>query len=644
MIKDIIAENFKGSSFKEHLSPVTQFYGPNFAGKSSRVEALTLALVGYLPGIPKTGAAIHRALASSAAMRVEAVPFSGPSFIRSYEASGKNGSVKTNQTDAVIEPVAIDASAYLSLSGPERIKFLFARAALPGEFQIASLRATIAANLKNIKLEANTADTEAAIEAMIAILDAEATRGGEPQAFIENLADAISEAKKTAVANEQRQEKTLQGLAQNTDLEAVDQDAEATMLAVQERLNAAKVALGELAAAGKGIRARCDKLIKAAEVASKITDPVEAANALERLSQEKQKLFTLTQTRPVSSEVARSAARKEMDAAARACAASDQELRRVRAELETTRATKVCTKCGQSVVKLKEGLIAALEKQVADLTLAAAPLHEALESATRAMSTAEADYNRQLQAVNEWMEKSSQFRQLSQQHAELQDALAGYEAAKAAMAERTQAEQELEVTRAKYTEQQGVVAELEKAYAAAVQDSKRLIAQRANEQTRAAVRNELTRARAEVAITKQATSLLAELQVKLVNAAIEPLVQAANELCAPILRSPIVWQDGDIGMISPITGRFVSHASFSGTERALAYAAISVALAAATRTMRIVILDEMGRLDKDNRRLLVQTLCNLYEAKRIDQAILIDTDYITCENKNFEAIPVHSTR
>ena len=71
-------------------------------------------------------------------------------------------------------------------------------------------------------------------------------------------------------------------------------------------------------------------------------------------------------------------------------------------------------------------------------------------------------------------------------------------------------------------------------------------------------------------------------------------------------------------------GSWISHESFSGTEEALAYAAFSVAMAM-TASFRVVIMDELGRVDRSVRRKVLERMVSLVSQGKIDQFIGIDT-------------------
>lgn len=135
---NIAATNFKGRGFKNELAPITVFVGENFAGKSSRMEAMTLAIAGYLPGIEKRPSSIHERLASDSNMNITAAFDGGQIVVREYEKD-KEGSVKCKTVFRglpkgwAVEPVLVDADEFLGLSEKERVKFLFNHIQVQGD-------------------------------------------------------------------------------------------------------------------------------------------------------------------------------------------------------------------------------------------------------------------------------------------------------------------------------------------------------------------------------------------------------------------------------------------------------------------------------------------------------------------------------
>lgn len=50
MIKTIRTRNIKGNTFDQELTGRDVFVGPNGSGKSTRLQAVQLAMLGYIPG------------------------------------------------------------------------------------------------------------------------------------------------------------------------------------------------------------------------------------------------------------------------------------------------------------------------------------------------------------------------------------------------------------------------------------------------------------------------------------------------------------------------------------------------------------------------------------------------------------------
>ena len=130
---------------------------------------------------------------------------------------------------------------------------------------------------------------------------------------------------------------------------------------------------------------------------------------------------------------------------------------------------------------------------------------------------------------------------------------------------------------------------------------------------------------AKAAVGQELKDLLDELLKECIKRSIGPLVDLANSLCTGILSAPLTFEDGEIQMVKP-TGAH-SHRSMSGSSKALAYAALNIGLAASS-PVKLVVLDELGRLDGHRRVALVNRLGELIKAGKIDQAILADTDPI----------------
>jgi small-conductance mechanosensitive channel len=126
----------------------------------------------------------------------------------------------------------------------------------------------------------------------------------------------------------------------------------------------------------------------------------------------------------------------------------------------------------------------------------------------------------------------------------------------------------------------------------------------------------------EKVITDAAVEAIKELQKRMVRDAFEPLLTHANELFEGVLNEKLAYNDGEIGFWRG--GTWSTHKTFSGTEQALAYAAIQLALAA-RGPLRVLVLDELGRLSDDNVIKVSRALARACGTGRIDQFVGVET-------------------
>lgn len=110
--------------------------------------------------------------------------------------------------------------------------------------------------------------------------------------------------------------------------------------------------------------------------------------------------------------------------------------------------------------------------------------------------------------------------------------------------------------------------------------------------------------------------LIAQKKQELVATSIEAPLAIANELAKDILRGRLAFEEGELGM--RVGERFISHVAFSGTESAVAMMGLTAGLAAGS-PFKVLILDEVGRLDPDSKLHLVLNLNHMVKAGMIDQ-------------------------
>lgn len=131
------------------------------------------------------------------------------------------------------------------------------------------------------------------------------------------------------------------------------------------------------------------------------------------------------------------------------------------------------------------------------------------------------------------------------------------------------------------------------------------------------------KAQADEARWKQAGDVLRATQAELVESAFRPLLAAANAFFPGVLRAPLDYHGGEVGMW--VSGAWVSHGTFSGTEKALTYAAIQAALAARS-PVRVMMIDELGRLTARNAKEVAHWVLKAVDDNRIDQFFGVDPE------------------
>ncbi|MFA5261024.1 MAG: hypothetical protein WC450_07350 [Candidatus Omnitrophota bacterium] len=181
MITSIIAKNLKGLNFEQPVSQKTIFVGPNGAGKTARTQALTLALLGYVPGSSKLNEDILVNYGSTDTLIV-GFELAGTIFERAWMRDDKGNGVKEKfqlnkkpcKKDAFVQklgecgaPKIFDLSLFMDLSDQKKIDFLLSL--YPVEANISELESTIETNKKNIlALEDKARSTEKAAAALVA--------------------------------------------------------------------------------------------------------------------------------------------------------------------------------------------------------------------------------------------------------------------------------------------------------------------------------------------------------------------------------------------------------------------------------------------------------------------------------------------
>lgn len=155
----------------------------------------------------------------------------------------------------------------------------------------------------------------------------------------------------------------------------------------------------------------------------------------------------------------------------------------------------------------------------------------------------------------------------------------------------------------------------------AKQAEKQLIASRAEAATKLKAAEKAETTRVEADIWKKVRQFVEDEQQEAVAAAFKPLLITANKIAGAVLKSPLTYRDGELGRMDGRT--WVSHHTFSGSEQAVTFAAISVALAVHS-PLRIAIVDELDRLTLENKKALMEAVTVAVADGTLDQFIGCD--------------------
>lgn len=612
----IKAFGIKGGDFNHELSGVTLVCGKNFTGKTARLEAVRLALMGYLPELGKTGVATM-GLARNGGLTVEADMEDGRHVSRSWK-QGKSG-VKATVDGSIPETPAVlmDPSTYFSLGDKDRIRYVFGLINVEEKVNAD----VVISELKNIRLEENTEATEKALRELVDWVDesdrARQDLGTPVQDWLEEIVAGIREKLKTGRQTLDRLSKTVQGLTQV-------QASEDPAVDVSEDLEQARKRVGDLRSELAVIN---ERIRKAASVrgeiqrlhALKVKLECESAD-IPALEKELVELISFGYSVPDCGSI-ESGLNESRKRQAQFESEYKMQARRAdgfRKEIAEVNALECCPSCKckgkgwrQNLIGNREelraeavGLMNELAKRQEEAAAEVAAGSEALAKA-RDLEQKERDRQSRVSRLEMLLRVA---RQNSDELGRVNEAL------------------KIQPIEEDYSASRS---DLETAIAAAQEEVNRLdgMQRKADaEKSEAARRAQVILDHGEqaiyVSLMAEAVKAMEKLQVKLVEDAFGVIMAKANRLVEGIMLSPLEYKDGEIGRWNG--GTWVPHKTFSGTEKALGYAAISLALAA-DAPCKIVMIDELGRLDLWNLEKLLGRAKELVEAGVIDQFIGVGT-------------------
>jgi DNA repair protein SbcC/Rad50 len=617
-IKRIKAVGIKGGDFEHELGGVTLVSGKNFTGKTARLEAVRLALMGYLPELGKANGATM-GLARNGSLQVEAEFNDGRSIWRSWNRSKTGVKAEAGLAGFPDTPaVLIDPAAYFTLGDKDRVRYVFGLINVEEKVNAD----TVISEIKNIRLAENTEETERVIRELVDWVDesdrARHDAGAPVQDWLEEIVAGAREKLKFARQNADRIAKTVQGLTQMQAADVMTED-------VSEAMEKVRVYLAELQAKKNSGAARAKERHQTEQTLNDLAANIaklerESADipALEKeLSELRAFPFTVVDLQKLALQWRE--AQKRLNQVEVDYGFTAKRANTLRKEIEEIDRLIACPTCKCKGKGWKKNILGTREDERNEAIALLNDLVKRQDEAARevALVTEQMDKAREIEAKSRdhqsRVAKTEALLQLANRnkdelerarkmHANLSHKLFGL--ASLAADEGTNLDTNIEVARKGLQELEDAQRKADMAKAEGMRRAQAILESQALE--------------AEVKVLGEAVKVLERLQVKLVEESFKEILGKANRLTGGILPSLLEYKDGEIGRWNG--GTWVSHKAFSGTEKALAYAAISVALAA-DAPCKIVMIDELGRLDTDNAKRLIERVAELISEGVIDQFI-----------------------
>ncbi len=629
-IKSIAASGFMGGNFSHALDQKTVIQGDSFTGKTGRLNAVSLLLAGYIPEFGKAARAPYDALGTASTMEVEGCLSDNTTITRTWTMKRDSVSASAKftgrmETDWKFPPVLIDPQEYFGKGDADRLRMVFGLVDLSGD---AFDEKTISAKLKGIRIEEHTPEHETVIcELAEEVGVSWSDRGHISQslqdwvaALVKSWSDRASEARKAA----KRMEGTMLGLAEikarmtgtpprNVEGEIAAAQTEydkhsGSYSQFNERLRVAKQAAGQQAGRLTQLEIEIPKWPDRTEEIETLTKQVADLEA------ETEAYESAT---PRCNETVQNTSRAVTVAQGQINGINEGKTQR-RKQHELLIGAGICKKCKVKLQASFEEANGQDDARIAELDKVA---HAKADEDTTAR-----------QALEESKRKDEEMRlkrgSLGTLKIKLTNAKTGNDAGKKLRDEKAGMvkvdNSGLERETAQALESFNKVKEKLEGLR---QQQKQFIAANADRNTVTTAETEHAKNKAELAVVVEAVKIIVAIQQDLVTTAFGRILKVANELAGPILKSPLEYSNGEIGRRRG--GGWVAHKTFSGTERLITYAAISIALAASA-PVRVVLLDEIGRANpsrKGNPSLILKILTllgKLVDEGKIDQYIAVD--------------------
>lgn len=619
MIQRIEFKNLKGSTRTLPLSPINLITGRNSTGKSTILDAITLALIGHVPRLGRSPSATFQ-LASASPMSVCAFREEGVA-VSTWTKSGSSVKAKLPEGIDQTPVVMMDFADFQTRTSTARAQFIFAMSKIdPSEFSFEKVIEFAES------IEAKTDGANAAKTFLIGRLNEGISAArAESRNVAEWLADAIASVKEIAKAYRaklQAAEGSAATAAERLQSMTAVEYNEADLAEAQRKHGAAgaafllaKKAVHDAATQVEASKSITEKLERLREDMS-ADDMLQTANDLEASMNEQ--LRVIDARRPVLADGVKERSAildSEIQAARREMETLEATARAEAAKLQAQLAKDRCPVCKCSGDLWKPGLQAAYDAEEQKRQERTGILSDLIAAKLVPFEEVTNLIGIHAETEQEWREERQMMAGSASQIAKLRKTAAEIGALEARRAKIVTA------TPPSDEELATLASEVEKARTLSVELSEARTAAEAykSAQTAAADAEQRTvDARDGIAVIKAAQEGLIDLQEKLAEKTVGKIVTDARKLTDNVLGWTLEYRDGDFGYQRG--GQWVSSSTWSGSETRIAFAGIQAAFAS-MHPERVMLMDELWVIDTDRFRAMMERIAELIAEGFIHQFI-----------------------
>lgn len=626
-LRYIEGKHIKGKTFCVRLrGAVTVFVGDSFAGKTAILDTVRIALLGYHP---KLGIRDTYKISSEPEFEV-ALGFNDTTEVRRRWWLQKGSWKHEGHEDQIVPPAMLDCREYFGMTGPERMRYVF------NQLDLAALgfdAARVLSTVRGLRPEENTEHTEAAIREAVTLANeldnARQEEGATMQEWIEGIVQGFTERRKQATTGVAQFDGLTQGATQ---LKA--ESGQAPVRNVEPELKSAREKAATLRAQHKSMSDALASNNKHDERRAWLQSELkrsknytEDIRHLERSVCELEKKLAGTLPDVFGAQKTVSDLQSRLSAKESEVNMLNGDLKNMESEHKQRMQLTCCPFCHSERKGWQDGIKKdyldrvtkhkSLREKTEDDCLRLKGLLGAAEATLEVVRMHAGELRDAQQALNAENRQLNNFKAIDKEFEQYRTELATLEVNRPPSVDGfklPELEQEIQITEADIARLDG--------------EHRKFIAAKANESTMLRAAEARLKHKAAEEVFKLGIAAVKKLQQEMIDAALRALMGVANKFTTGILKAPLEYRDGDIGYVND--GQWVSHECFSGTEEALAYAGLSVALAQQS-TFKLVIIDELGIADTDTKAKMMDRMVALESLGVIDGFLGTDVSAIGLE-------------